>query len=571
MALTKVTYSMIDGTTINATDYGVSTSATGSANTTAFNLALTAASGKTLYIPAGVYTISGGLTASANTTIVGYGATIQNTSSAVALLTLASNCSVFGLSFVGNSSTYDNNGNGIYVSGTRNGAGIAPTYVENITIKDCNFSTIAGYGIQTLFTKNVTIVNNTMYNIGYSGVMAYSCQNVLVDSNTIDTLTGETYSGELNAYGVSFTSLSNATDFVRDPQSTQCRATNNLIKNIPTWHGLDTHGGTYCEFIDNELIDCRRGVILTNLGTRGASNCVVQGNSYSNTLTGTNSNGTQKRAEAFWDIGNASHPNYYNTIKNNQAIAAGDPVNTSASIWIQNAEDGEVSGNFILYSYNYGILLEENVQRYGIRNNNIIDVQSDGTVTNYPACIYFHTDNWKLVDVSQNVLGRKATSVNTYVSVFGIAIANTSNKSISFYSNGFNNVSTPFFIPETTGLLGDIVSSYTGTLTGLTTSPTANVEYSISNNIASITIFTGVTGTSNASTLTITGAPGCLIPFESRSCLTRVIDNGTTYIGNVAISSSDASLIFSKDVGVNAFTTSGTKGIPSITFTYPIR
>jgi hypothetical protein len=58
MSLTKVTYSMISGASVNALDYGVSASNTAAQNDAAFALAVTAAQNKTLYIPAGIYSIS---------------------------------------------------------------------------------------------------------------------------------------------------------------------------------------------------------------------------------------------------------------------------------------------------------------------------------------------------------------------------------------------------------------------------------------------------------------------------------------------------------------------------------
>jgi hypothetical protein len=56
MSLTKVSFSMITGATVNVLDYG----ATGNGNdddTTAIQAAIVAAAGKTLYFPAGIYLV----------------------------------------------------------------------------------------------------------------------------------------------------------------------------------------------------------------------------------------------------------------------------------------------------------------------------------------------------------------------------------------------------------------------------------------------------------------------------------------------------------------------------------
>jgi hypothetical protein len=56
MALTKATFSMINGATANVLDYGASPTATAAANAAAFTAAI--ASGKTVFVPNGEYTIN---------------------------------------------------------------------------------------------------------------------------------------------------------------------------------------------------------------------------------------------------------------------------------------------------------------------------------------------------------------------------------------------------------------------------------------------------------------------------------------------------------------------------------
>ena len=51
MALTKVSYSMINGATANVLDYGASPTATAAENAAAFTAAI--ASGKTVFVPNG--------------------------------------------------------------------------------------------------------------------------------------------------------------------------------------------------------------------------------------------------------------------------------------------------------------------------------------------------------------------------------------------------------------------------------------------------------------------------------------------------------------------------------------
>ena len=78
MALTKATYSMIEGAVVNALDYGASTSASASTNTAAITAAF--AAGDTVFLPEGTYSIAG-LTMTSKKTLVGagYGTVINST------------------------------------------------------------------------------------------------------------------------------------------------------------------------------------------------------------------------------------------------------------------------------------------------------------------------------------------------------------------------------------------------------------------------------------------------------------------------------------------------------------
>lgn len=74
MALTKASYSMINGAAVNVLDYGVATSNTAAQNNAAFSLALAAvASGGLLYIPTGTYQLSAPLAIPSSVTVQGNG------------------------------------------------------------------------------------------------------------------------------------------------------------------------------------------------------------------------------------------------------------------------------------------------------------------------------------------------------------------------------------------------------------------------------------------------------------------------------------------------------------------
>lgn len=81
MALTKVSYSMIDGAVQNAVDYGFSSSGSASSNSAAIQAAFLA--GDTVVLPEGTYSIAG-LTMTNNKTLVGSGyGTVLNSSDTI--------------------------------------------------------------------------------------------------------------------------------------------------------------------------------------------------------------------------------------------------------------------------------------------------------------------------------------------------------------------------------------------------------------------------------------------------------------------------------------------------------
>jgi hypothetical protein len=103
--------------------------------------------------------------------------------------------------------------------------------------------------------------------------------------------------------------------------------------------------------------------------------------------------------------------------------------------------------------------------------------------------------------------------------------------------------------------------SFTGTLTGCVTSPTATVQWRRSGSLVTLTVNAGLTATSNANGMTITGMPVEIRPTQTVTYLTRVTDNGNIGHG-VVIVGTGGTLTFGNGITGATFTTSGTKGLP---------
>lgn len=118
-----------------------------------------------------------------------------------------------------------------------------------------------------------------------------------------------------------------------------------------------------------------------------------------------------------------------------------------------------------------------------------------------------------------------------------------------------------------------ITGSFTGTLTGYASGPTGTVNYKVIGNIVTLWITSDITGTSNATSLTMTGLPTAVRPGSIRSCPCIVEDNTQDVMAGLAIIETAGSITFRiarQDSVANliqysasGFTNSGTKGLTS--------
>jgi hypothetical protein len=111
-------------------------------------------------------------------------------------------------------------------------------------------------------------------------------------------------------------------------------------------------------------------------------------------------------------------------------------------------------------------------------------------------------------------------------------------------------------------------SSFAATATGMTTSPTGTVSYSIVGNLVTLDI-PAISGTSNATTFTLTGAPSTIAPVTEKDVLVRIIDNGTSAVGFARIKTTGVIELYATLSG-GAFTASGTKSIPTNSISYTL-
>jgi hypothetical protein len=104
-----------------------------------------------------------------------------------------------------------------------------------------------------------------------------------------------------------------------------------------------------------------------------------------------------------------------------------------------------------------------------------------------------------------------------------------------------------------------IGGTFTGTLAGCTTSPTATFNWSRVGNQITLDCAGGLTGTSNSVNCSVSGVPGAIIPVRNPLLLCIVRNNGVDVVGSAVITGGAITLY--NGLGSTPFTASGQKGL----------
>ncbi|MHB8458866.1 MAG: right-handed parallel beta-helix repeat-containing protein [Candidatus Limnocylindrales bacterium] len=218
-----------------------------------------AAAGSTLDLSGCIYTA--GATVTKSLTISG--GTLNVPAGAAGLTVAADGVTINGMTIAGSNSL-------VFASAE---TGISANGVRDLTISNSDIGTF-GYGpIYAVGVTNLTVTNNRLHDAVYAGVMVISGAGGRIEGNTISRIgvNGSATMGG-NAYGVALTDLGGpvTSDFV---------VTANTITDIPTWHGLDTHGGARITFSNNTISRVSRGIFITTDGNnRGATAITISSN-----------------------------------------------------------------------------------------------------------------------------------------------------------------------------------------------------------------------------------------------------------------------------------------------------
>jgi parallel beta-helix repeat protein len=406
---------MITGAPVNVKDYG----ALGDGVTNdaaAFGLALTAASGSVLEIPSGTYQINSALTIPANTTVTGYGATLDFSSAGnIAALVLESNVKLFGFKLLGPSNvSYNGNSIGIKCYGTDNSPS-APTYVTGPTLQDLFVTEFAGQGVDCKYNNNGKISDCRVTECGYTGIQILSSNRFQITNNYVGQITPGA-SG--NAYGISISSSEGSV--ISDPIPFFNEITGNIVEDVTVWTGIDTHGGDTIVISNNIVQNCKLGIKLTDrdigaVRTIAPKNIVVSGNyiNDNNLFVGSAIviNG------AITGSGTTTDYATNISITGNTILGHGEANNDGAgAIRCYSTKNLTISGNNVRRPKVVGIVLDFDNESFSINGNTIVDPQDSTETTR---CVYLRSNN-NLGSIVGNTFVLESTLVANNVSQWGV-------------------------------------------------------------------------------------------------------------------------------------------------------
>ena len=416
MALTKVSYSMIDSAPISVLDYGaVGDGSTDDGPAVQLAINAVAALGRgTIVFPSGKsYFMNTQVNVCNNLVVMGYGAriiagrawahidaplfknfTAAKMSIAPGTITATENVSFYGLEFDGQDTggaagVANANMHGLFICmGNRTDAASG---VNGLTVQDCYLHDFDGAGVFTYGGQNINVSDNRFVNFFVNNVLSIGSGLSLtdVDGFVVDANVFDHTSASWSWHGMTIL------DF--NGQSNNGAVSNNIIRNMNQGDGISCEGNSAnnienVTFVGNMISDCvgdgigvDNGVqavvsdnTILNVGGTGVligqtERVVISGNSIINcglgaiygsgdkiTIVGNNITGTGYLNASFQGDGILIVPTA--TSNSNSALISGNYLKDIAACGIVANPDSIVTGNTVYSNGNtsYGIACSDN-------------------------------------------------------------------------------------------------------------------------------------------------------------------------------------------------------------------
>jgi hypothetical protein len=515
-----------------------------------------------VFVPPGTYKIGTPLTLQSGQTVEGLGRPLLKASvngKHVMGGTGLANVSLQGLRFQGNgSATVPTDSIGGFAA-TSTGLVTLPN-CSDVRVNDCEAADFYN-GFSAVNSDRVRIIGNRVRNWLVYGVLVSLATDFVVDYNVI---VGCDQTGAVNAYGVSATG-----DETSGAASIQRAASisHNVIRDIPSWDGIMSHDVSGLRVIGNDIRNVRIGIDLGHVvATNFVRDLQVMGNLIESTATNT------------WGATPALHGGIVisgydathlvdgvqiigNTVKGFFAtvgmVTTGNPSHIVAAY----CKRAAIVGNTVRDGGNVG----STAGVYVVGNNDGVTVvanQLQGTFT--AGGVRLASVIADSVTVTGNTI-KQGTTTDPAVSITGSTIT-----SLVVDGNAHNST-TPLSITTSTVTRAN-TGSFTATLTGCTTSPTAAVAWAVSGNQVTLTL-PSISATSNTTACTLTGLPAFLQPLVQSAICPVIGQDNAVFTNNLVagITPGSGTITLQRAGSSTGWTSAGTKGLFGSTITYGLQ
>lgn len=544
---------------------------------TAMQNAITAAAAANAVLklrPGRNYRCATGLTIPANSTIDFQGGTISTAANISLLSITTSNVTLIRPKLRGPSGTYNATSIGIYLSGTVNGAGVAPTFISDIKILEPDIQDFGYLCIQPLYVERMVITNPVAKNFGYGFMVTQGARDCVGVGGIFLDATGLVAGGDLECFAVSWSGNDGSTDYVRYPNSERCVWFGGFAKGF-SWQPFDTHGGVDCGFVAPVVRGSRRAVWLTARGNiLGPVRCFARDVDAVNTSAAfaTYADGNEQRGDAFL-IAGAADTNASTRAQgcyiSGRATGFGGLVGTVGAAKVQYCDDA--CGMDVELINPYGAGLEINTGARGFYRAVIDNVQSPGTgvSTTSPRYVSLTSGGAQVVSVRLDVnLLRSNPTLNTYVGTRAFTSSTGLSASSVTFTRFMSDPAIDLTVSQDGIALGEYPASFLLSVAGIDSVTNMNVTIRREGPWAIMSSTAIVGGTSNATAFTLGTTiplPTYMRPSGTRRLYAKVMDNSTATWGEAELSTGGVFTLYRDMVG-NTWTGSGTKRIYDFTW-----
>ena len=227
------------------------------------------AAGDKIYFPKGTWYVNDSLAISQSVLVYGDGAgsKIQETVNSKNILDVSvSNVIIEKLNIIGTGQA-STGGTAIDISGAN-----ASNYLNNVKVIDCKMSA-CNYGIVTRWLEQFEFKGSNILDVEAAGILIFYSQDGEVHHNYIEDVDA------VQGYGIIATRA--AGTLATYPRSARIKIHDNIIKDVLTWEGIDTHSGDQIDIYNNTIILCKRGIMVgsdNDTPDHKPIDCTVHGN-----------------------------------------------------------------------------------------------------------------------------------------------------------------------------------------------------------------------------------------------------------------------------------------------------